>query len=213
MELDELKEKWAQVEASTRLNHRILDAMQRTQAKSRLQRLRVLTAVHAVAWIVCTEALGSYVYAHLDTARFALPGAAVGLYALGLVMTLFRQLVLIARVDYAEPVTVIQRRLEAIRIWRSRTTQWAVLAGTVLWAPCLFIVVHALTGVDVYRVFGMRWLAANVVFGMALIPLTLWALGRFPAVKRLRDDLGGTTLKEAAAFLATLAEFEAVGER
>jgi len=213
MELDELKEKWAQVEQSACLNNRILGAMQRSQAKSRLQRLQVLTAIHAVAWIVCTEACASYVYAHLDTPRFALPGAAVGLYALGLVVTLFRQLVLIARVNYAEPVTLIQPRLEAIRIWRSRTTQWAVLAGTVLWAPCLFVVFHALTGVDVYRVFGMRWLAANVAFGMALIPLTLWALGRFPVVKRLRDDLGGTTLKEAAAFLATLAEFEYAGER
>ena len=78
----------------------------------------------------------------------------------------------------------------------------------VVWVPFALVVFQPVVEVT--------WIAANVAFGIALIPLTLWAsrkfgdrLNRSPFVQQILRDLAGNNLNAAKAFLADLAEFEA----
>ena len=98
---------------------------------------------------------------------------------------------------------------------RIRTTQWAVLVGTVAWTPFLIVVFQAFFGRDVYSLFGKAWLTANVLFGLGLIPLAIWTSKKFgdrnsrsPLLQQIMKDLGGDNLSGATAFLATLSDFE-----
>ena len=203
MDIDQIKEKWAQQDAAIRINRKLLDRVQRNQARSAVKRVSLLTAVHAAAWAAVVAWLGSVIYDH-----HSVPAMAADVYAIGMLGALICQMAVAGNVDFTKPVAEIQRRLELLRILRIRTTQWAVLAGVVVWVPFALVVFQPVVEVT--------WIAANVAFGIALIPLTLWAskkfgdrLNRSPFVQQILRDLAGNNLNAAKAFLADLAEFEA----
>jgi hypothetical protein len=97
------------------------------------------------------------------------------------------QLVLASAVDDDGPVTDVQRRLEALRIARVRTTQWCLLLGPVLWAPCLDLVLRRVIGVAVSDVPGWAYLLTNLAFGVA------FALGAYGIARRLAPRYGSTS--------------------
>jgi hypothetical protein len=97
-------------------------------------------ALEAAAWFAVIVALGGLMYGQADTPRFALAGIAVDLFALGMLAAALRQIVMARRVEYGEPVAVIQKQLEGLRVLRIRIIQWALPAGAVVWAPCAIVV-------------------------------------------------------------------------
>lgn len=219
IDLDQMKEQWAQhdrkLEENIRLNRQLLTTIHLKEGRSRLQRLLGLTAAHALLWVGCVVALGNFIYEHVAVPRFALAAAALDLYAIGFLIALIRQMIIVGRIDYGQPITAIQKQLEAVRMLRIRTTQWGVLAGTVVWVPFLIVVSQAFFGLDIFRLFGTPWVTANLLFGLALIPLAIWASKKFrdrftrsPLIQQLMKDLAGTNLNATVAFLAKLSEFE-----
>jgi hypothetical protein len=218
-DLDRMKEKWTEydrkLEESVRLNRRILSTITLQSGRSRLHRMLRFTVASAGAWLVCIVALGEFIYGHRAAPRFALAGAALDVYSAGFLIGLIQQVRLVHGIDYGQPMAAIQRQIESVRVLRVRTTQWGVLVGTVAWTPFLIVVSEAFFGVDIYRVLGMRWVGANLIFGLALIPVTIWISKEFgnrmaasPFVQRIMRDLAGRSLNEAAEFLATISEFE-----
>ena len=208
MDLDEMKAKWEQhdrqLAGSVRLNRQLLGVIQREGGQSRVRRAMWFTGVHAAAWVACIVALGGFLYAHLAAPRFLVPAAALDIYAIGFLIALIRQVAIGGRIEWGLPVAAVQKELEALRRVRIRTTQWAVLVGVVVWPAFAMVAAQALFGVDIYRVFGARWLAANALFGLVLVAVGL-KFGRAWII----DDLAGRSLNEAAQFLAQLADFEA----
>jgi Zn-dependent protease with chaperone function len=68
-------------------------------------------------------------------------------------------------------------------------------------------------GVDIYRVFGARWMVVNVAFGIVLTPLVVWWARRFDArqdgiAKGLADDIAGRRLSDAMRRLDEIGAFE-----
>jgi hypothetical protein len=118
-------------------------------------------------------------------------------------------------VDYTGPVAAIQRRLEALRALRIRTTQAIFLLSPLLWTPLLIVGLRALFGVDAYAVLGIPYLLANLTFGVTFALATLWVCRRFadrldrsPFVQRLARDVAGANLTAALQKLEALAAFE-----
>lgn len=215
MNLDAMKAKWAEQDQNIHLNRQLLISLYLQSGNCRVQRLRAFTALHALAWFGCIVALGDFIYEHLANPHFALAAAAVDLYAIVFLSALIRQLAIAGRIDYLQPVTAIQKQLERVRILRIRTTQWAVLAGVVLWAPAFIVVAKACLEVDIYTLFGPTWVAANLLFGLTLIPVTLWLSKKFAArligssfMQQIMRDLAGHNLIAALDFLSTVARFE-----
>ncbi|MGA8028644.1 MAG: hypothetical protein WB992_15985 [Bryobacteraceae bacterium] len=224
IDLDESKEKWAEhdrkLEENIRLNRKLLSAIYLKGARSRLQRVLAFTVLHSIMWLVGIGALGDFIYEHIATPRFALAAAALDLYAIGMLAGLIRQITMVHRIDYGQPIAGIQKQLESVRALRIRTTQWAVLAGTVAWTPFVIVALQAFFGLDAYRIPGTAWLAANLLFGLALIPLAIWISRKFgdrmdrsPFIQRLMKDISGSNLNSAANFLATLSEIESEAPR
>jgi hypothetical protein len=219
VDLDELREKWAELDRkfdmNIRLNRQLLSATKLNQTQSAMRRLSVYMGVELVAWFAIIVALGNFVYEQISVARFGLPAVALDVYSIGMAIALTRQIAAARQIDYSQPIATIQRKVEALRVLRIRSTQWAVLAGVAVWAPFLIVVSKAAFGADVYQVFGPAWLWSNVLFGLALIPLTLWVSKTFgdrmvssPWLRRIMRDLAGRNLNAAAGFLAILKQFE-----
>jgi len=216
LDLDEMKEKWAEhgkkLDESMRLNRQVLSTLNLKGTRSALQRMTAWLALEGAAWLAIVIALGGFTYEHSGALRFALAGAAVDLFAIGMLAATIRQIVAARKIDYGNPVAAIQKQLEEMRVLRIRVTQWGLLAGAVVWAPLAIVVCKALFGLDDYS---PAWLWANVLFGLSLIPLVVWVSKRFgetmghsPFLQRLMQDIAGHNLSAAEAFLASLAQFE-----
>jgi hypothetical protein len=216
VDLDELKEKWAELDrkldVNIRLNRQLLSATKLNKTRSSLKLLAVYLGLEAVVWGAIIVALGNFIYEHISMAQLAVPAVALDLYSIGMLNFLIRQIALALRIDYGKPIATIQKQIEALRVLRIRTIQWGILAGIVVWVPFLIVVFKAAFGVDIYE---GAWVWSNVAFGLALIPLAIWVSRKFgdrmdrsPIIQALMRSLSGYNLNAAADFLRTLSEFE-----
>ena len=219
MELDELKAKWEahdqQLEKSLRLNRELLSATKLKRAESELRWLTIYSGLEAGMWLVIVVALGNFVAGHIHMPGLAWSGIAVDVMSIGMLIALIQRMIGTLHIDYSHSIAAIQKQVEAVRMLRIRTTQWAVLCGTLLWVPWLAVVSQAFLGVNIYRSVDAAWLISNVLFGLALFPAAIWAsrkyadrIQRSPFFQRLMNDLAGRNLTAARGFLATLSEFE-----
>ena len=218
MELDELKEVWAgydrRLDLSIRLNESLLSAGKMSKAETAMRRFAMSIALEALAAFVVAGWLGSFIYEHAGVMRFALPAAALDVGAIAILISLVRALVGAVQIDYDEPVLTAQRQVELVRMSRIRSVQGIFLFATIAWVPLLIVTLQSFWGLDAYQLFSGGWLVANVILGLAMIPLGLWVskrfggrMGTYPAVRRFMNDLAGHSLNSAANALAGIAEF------
>ena len=216
MDLDELKEKWTELDrkldVNIRLNRQLLSATKLNQTRSSLKRLAVYVGLEAAAWFAIIVVLGNFIYEHISMAQFAVAGVALDVYSIVTLNFLIRQIALALRIDYGKPIATIQKQIEALRVLRIRTIQWGVLAGLVAWVPFMIVLFKVAFGVDIYEA---AWVWSNVAFGLALIPVAIWVSKKFgdrmdrsPIIQGLMKSLSGHNLNAAADFLMTLSKFE-----
>jgi hypothetical protein len=105
--------------------------------------------------------------------------------------------------------------MESLRIERLRAVKITLLASPLIWIPMLIVGLKGFLGADAYALFDHAWLAANLAFGLAVIPLAVWISRRYadrmersPLVQRVMRDLAGTNLNAAQDYLGRLARFE-----
>jgi hypothetical protein len=219
MELDDLKRRWedldGKLDASLRLNARLLAGGTLGKAETAMRRLARWLGIELLVDLVAALWLGSFLAEHAAQVRFLLPALVLDLGVIGLLIAAVRQLVAIHRLDWSAPVVAIQQRLESLRVERLATTRITLLLSPLLWTPLLIVGLESLLGVNAYELFSGAWLLANLLFGLAVIPIAIWAsrsyadrLERSPLVRRLMRDLAGHNLNAASASLEELARFE-----
>jgi hypothetical protein len=219
MELDELKQKWAEhdrkLEVNIRLTRQLLSATKMNRARSALQRLAVFLALETVIALAVIIVLGSFIGDHIAMLRFAVPAAALDLFEIATFIVLIQQIRRALYIDYSKPVAAIQKQLESLRMLHIRHFQWTLLLAPLLWTPLLIVALEGFLRVDAYKTLGGAYLLANLLFGLAIIPLAIWLSKKFgdrmdrsPKIQWLMKELAGYNLNAASDFLATLSEFE-----
>lgn len=219
MELDDLKAGWNELDRkldrSVRLNTRVIRESLLGRAESAMKRLRLLIGVELAANALAILLLGNFIAAHATEARFLLPAVALDLFAILLVAASIHQLAA-ARIDFGAPVVALQKSAARLRIQRITITKWTFIVAPLLWGPLLIVALKGLVGIDAYSALPPVWLAGNLLFGVAFIPLMLWVSKRVgprisgsSLVRRLMDDLAGRSLTTAARVLDDVSRFEA----
>lgn len=219
LDLDEMKKQWAEhdrkLDESIRLNRQLLSTTNLNGARSAMQRMAAFLGLEAAVQLAVVVALGSFIYEHIAMVRFALPAAALDVFAIAILIALIRQIAGGLQIDYNKPIAVIQKQLGDLRVLRIRYIQGIFLVATLAWTPLMIVTLEGFWGLDAYRLFGAAFLVSNLLVGLAIIPLALWLskrfsdrMGRSPFVQRLMKDLAGYNLNAAAGFLATLSQFE-----
>jgi len=219
IDLDAFQEKWAEqdrkLDASIRLNRRLLMAVNLNRVRSPMRRLAFFLGLESIIQVAVVVALGNFIYEHIATMRFALPAAALDVFAIAILSSMIRQIAGALQIDYDKPIVGIQKQLEDLRVLSIRCIQGIFLVATLAWTPLLIVTLKGFLGLDAYRLFGAPYLAANLLVGLAIIPLAVWFSKRFssrmnrsPVMQRLMKDLAGHNLNVATDFLATLSEFE-----
>jgi hypothetical protein len=220
MDLDALKETWLEqdrkLDVVIRLNRRLLIATKMNRVRSPLRRFAFLMGLAACTGLMGLVILGWFLYTYRAEPRFALPAVVLHVWMIASLAASIRQMAMALRIDYEQPIAVIQKQLESLRILRIRVTQWALLTGQVVWwIPFLIVALKGFWGVDAYKVFGTAFLAINLAAGLAIIPPAIWVskrfgdrIGRAPMMQRVMRELAGYNMNAATDFLATLSEFQ-----
>jgi hypothetical protein len=208
MELDELKEKWAEhdrkLDESLRLNRQLLRDTYTRRAKFALWRLAAMLAAGALFMLAIIVSLGRFIALNWGMPTVAVAAMFLDLVAIGALAALIVQIGLALHIDYSQPVAVIQKRLESLRKFRILYTQAIILTTTLTWAPIFSVVMGGVPGL------GIRWILINVAFGLAVPALVIWFFQKFAArmSQKFLKELAGYNLNAASGFLTTLAEFE-----
>jgi hypothetical protein len=214
-----MKKQWAEhdrkLDESIRLNRQLLSTTNLNGARSAMQRMAAFLGLEAAVQLAVVVALGSFIYEHIAMVRFALPAAALDVFAIAILIAMIRQIAVGLQIDYDKPIAVIQKQLEDLRVLRIRYIQGIFLAATLAWTPLMIVTLEGFWGLDAYRLFGTAFLVSNLLVGLAIIPLALWLskrfsdrMGRSPFLQRLMKDLAGYNLNAADGFLAKLSQFE-----
>jgi hypothetical protein len=222
MDLEDLKQSWAAHDAkldhSIRLNTQALRTgiLGKTEASLRWLSWGILLELSFN--LLAPICLGVFIGDHWMETRFLIPALALHVCAIALLIANAHQLAAIRTIDYGSPIVEIQKRLESLRIERIRTTKWTLLAAPLLWPPLLIVGMKGVLGIDAYANFGVGFLVANALFGVAVMMAALWVSRRYADridrssfVRGLMRSLAGQSLIRAAGFLDSLARFEKEG--
>ena len=196
MELDALKEKWAEqdgrLDASLQLNRRLLQEVTLSRVRSPLRRFAWMAGTGAALEFVGIILTGQFLAAHWDEPRFLGPALLLHGWLIAMFASAVRQVILVQGIDYGQPIAGIQRQLEELRVLRLRTTKWGLLTGQLVWwAPWLVVGMKGFFGRDAYEVFGFRYVLANLALGFGVIPLAVWVARRYGGGdERVAGDAG-----------------------
>jgi hypothetical protein len=220
MELDDLKTAWRELDrrldAGQAISLHVLRELKLDRARSAMRRLSTLLVFELLSGVVAAILVGSFLADHHDAARFAIPALVLHAAAVFTIVASARQLAQLGRLDYAAPVVSIQHQLAGLRASRLRVTRWLLLLSPLLWTPLAIVAAKGLLGLDLYRTFGPAWIAANLAFGLAAIPLAIVIARRYsarfedsPLLQHLADDIAGRSLTVARDHLGEIRQFEA----
>jgi hypothetical protein len=214
MELDDLKLAWQDLDR--RLDRQ--ETWQReTHRRGQLDRmhdeLKPLKRGQVVQWVsgvALALLFAPFWVRHRDTPHLFVVGLLLHAYALMFVVMAARTLVVAGRIDPAEPVLLIRRRIADLYAWRLREAWWFGVAGCLLWFP-LTLYVFALMGADLYA--NGPYVLANVVFSVLLLGVFLMltrSLRRLPTrwSQWLEDSAVGASVRRARERIDELARFD-----
>ena len=219
MQLDDLKEAWAAhgaaLERSLAIDERLLREVLLRKVRFALAPYALGRALEIVLGVAVLVVLMPLLVAHAAEPRYLVVGGGLAAFAVGLTALHVHLLVRVVQLDHGGPVTAIQREVERIRRAEVRAFKWALLGGIVFWLPAALVAFEAVTGVTALARVDLAWLAANLLFGLAVLALgQAWSRKHVerpdlsPRMRRLVDALSGRALRAAADHLAELAQFE-----
>lgn len=217
MELEELKRTWMEFEqridrklsTQNRRDHDLLQQHQRSRVRRGLWPLFwgqiALIAFGAVLIIMAAM----YWSANRNVAHRLIAGIVIHVYGVIVIMMAGMTLGRMSRIDYQQPVVVIQQRLAELR-------RWYVFAGAVtglpwwlLWMPFVHIV-FGLLGADMLGNVSNAFIWSNLAVGILGLFGT-WAFhrwlhqpGRESLAERMDSNAAGRSLNSVRRLLADL---------
>jgi hypothetical protein len=219
MQLDDLKAAWAAhgttLERSLAIDERLL-------RETLLRKVRLALTPY-VLWRTLDVALGiaallvvmPVLAAHVTEPRYVVVAGALAAFTFAITALRTSLLVNALQLDYAGPVTSIQRGLERVKIAEYRAFKWMLLGGVTIWLPAMLVLFEVLTGVGALARVDLAWLAANLILGLVVLALGQWWSKKHversdlsPWARRLVDALSGRSLRSAAGHLAELSRYE-----
>ena len=218
MELDELKQTWAEharkLDRVLSLNLRGLRTAQLDKTQSALGRFKAFRVFEMLVGILVLVPLGFYIAHRISVPTLAIPALILAASVLVPVIGNIRQLILLSQISYADPVTIIQRKLEEIKLQFLRTFRLPVLMLP-LYLVYIVFGFNLFFGVDLLAHPDPTFLWVNVAISLVFIAPAVWILRNLsfknignPVIRVLVHGNGGKQMIAALEFLKTLQEFE-----
>jgi len=218
MELDELKQTWTEhaqkLDRILSLNMQGLKTAQVDRTRTALGRFKTFRVREMVVGIVLLLLLGSYIADRISVPTLAIPAFIVFASVLLPVIANIRQLILLDKISYADPVTTIQRKLEEIKLHYLRSFLLPVLMLP-LYMAYVSVMFNLVFGIDILGYGNPAFLWANLAVSLIFVVPAVWVLRnlRFKntdnsIIRAFVHGNGGEQMVAALEFLKAIQEFE-----
>lgn len=215
MELDDLKQAVADLGRDVAEVRRLSAAVHKGRTLDRTR-----TSLRPVLWehagqialgVVLALLVGPFWWAHRGEPALLLAGLVLHAYAVLMIVLGVRVISAVRALDLNAPVVDIQKALAQLRRSYVMTGFVVGMPWWLLWIPLVMVVF----GVDLVTLGSPKWLAVNLVIGVAGIAGTLWYFRHLwlaPAGSEPRrgveDSFSGESFRSAQRFLDEIARFE-----
>lgn len=212
MELDELKLAWQsmeqRLERQQALNLQLLTESRVDKAKRHLRWLLLGQCAQLALGVLVTVLSARFWIANHEVPALLAAGLAGHAWGVLVICSAVVELLLVARIQYAQPVVTVQRYLALLRRWRTRVAPWL---GLPFLLACMFgPMLLAALGAPVPT----AWVVGNLVVCLGLAVAAAWSYrwshrpGREALARRIDEFLGGDSLRRATERLEEVADFE-----
>jgi len=217
MELDDLKNLWReqekQLQENWALNFQLLRTLNLDKAKSRLKSLTRVTVAMLIFYICAALYFIYFAIEYGSEPQFAIAGGILSIWAISIAGGAMHQLDRIADIDYSEPIPVLQRKLESLKLIVLRYIRLGAWI-TPFYFSFIIVGFKSLFGVDIIMVGDPTWLTVQAGITLAFIPLTIWIYRKLSPrnisaawmEKVLKGN--GSQITEALKFLEEIERFE-----
>ncbi len=214
MELDEMKLAWQtlsrQLEKQHALGLRLFKDSTLDKARKGLRPLIWGQWIQMAIGLVLAIAAGAFWATRLHITHLLICGLVVHAYGLMLVVFAARNLYLMHRIDYAEPVMMIQSRLADLRAWKYRVeTPFHAVLGCFIWIPVTWMNL-AWHGIDLWSQKGpfIYWALSSSCVGLALVVFVIWLMRRMGYAHVIENNAVGRSVQRMDEFLDEIVRFE-----
>jgi len=217
MELDQLQERWRQLDhkldRTLATNSAVLRKIGLQGTRRRINRLAVWPVIDLAFAVGVLLVTGSFLGDHWPEPTLVLPALGLMVASVLFVIDNVRLLASASRVAWDDPIADIQLAVSRFRRARIRQFKWIILLSPLLWLCMMTVGGKLIFGVDVIKTFDPVWVVANIAFGLLFVPagvVIARALGRrwqhYPFWRNLLDDISGRSLATAQQELKRWAE-------
>jgi hypothetical protein len=170
--------------------------------------IELLLAIVPVVW------LGNFAAGALRAPIVFSSAVVLDVFAILLLVNVGMQLVTLHSIDYAGPVVMVQAALERLRLLRLRAARGIFAFAVFAWLPLCVVAFAALFGNGAVPMLDVKWMAVNLLVGVAFIPLAIWLCrlaethaGSSRAVRVVVATISGSSLNAAFAALERVQTF------
>ncbi|MGA9452720.1 MAG: hypothetical protein WBW41_15405 [Verrucomicrobiia bacterium] len=219
MNLDEMKQTWTEhtvkLDRLLKLNLQALQTAQMDKSQSALNRYKMHRVVELIPGVVFAGFLGAYVVHRWAVPTLAIPALILDAFIIAAIAGCVRHLILLRQINFAEPVTVIQAKLEAVKLHMLDTSRLMILSLPFYFA---YIVLgfDLLFGVNILAQGDRAFIYANAALSVALFLPAIWVFRNLnfrnashPVIRIFINGAGGKPLLAAADFLNRIDQFKA----
>ena len=218
MELEELKQTWSEharkLDRVLSLNLQTLKTAQLDKTRSALGRYKMFLLFEMLVGCALLVASGFYMARHSSVPTLAIPALIFAASALVAVIGDIRQLILLSRISYADPVTTIQKKIEGIKLHFLRTIRLMVLMLP-LYMVYVVLGLNLIFGWDILAHGDPAFLWVNLAVSLIFIAPVVWLCRHLnfknignPVVRVFVEGGGGQQMVAALEFLKALEKFE-----
>jgi len=214
----DIQQLWSQLsdklDRNWKLNLEVIKSTNLGKAKKKMTSLIWILAFTLLFYGAASYLLIKMIVLNWGSTPIVVSGIILAVWTLMICIGTVQELELISRLDYSQPVTVLQKQLGQIRliiIKYFRLISW-ILPFSFAFIPPFFMV---LFGIDITAEAPINWMVWNVVIVIALfLPITLW-INKKLSIKNADKDWmqsvlkgSGSQINEAIVLLQEIEKFE-----
>ncbi len=218
MELEALKNTWEQydkkLDQSLKINQRIFKEMNLNKTRSSLRNVLIFRMLETLIFLAAVIALGGFIGNHWGSWQFVVPAIILDIFAIIGLSGSIGQIALIVQIDYAAPITVMQKKLEQVKTHMVQITR-LLLLSIPFYLAYVILGFKLVAGIDIVAVGAPQWWVVNILVSLLLIPLAVWIYRKLnwknihiPWVRSFIYGSGGKQVVKAMGFLKEIDSFE-----
>lgn len=200
------------LQSELQLNYTTLKNTNFKSARLSLKRLLIRRCLEVLLFLIVTTLLINFIIANQEP-QYIISGFVLGLFTIIGALGSIWQLVLIIRLDYSKPVTLLLVQMEKLKIYSLQTLRLLILSFPFYFAY-IIIGFKVLINFDIYSNADSPWLIWNVILSVILIPFSIYIYSQLRIntkrnwLKKFIADSGGKQIDAAFNFINEIAAYK-----